>query len=575
MLTPVQADQALRRLRIACLGRDAGERVAVDAWLRDLTAPELLRIDGRARFFSYARENPLEDAGHWNPALVRADVLAACAASMHPDGQLRERAVRRLAGTDDPLADRFLAMRAVDHVPLIRAAAMAALIDRAAAPGDASVPRAARVLGVLLRVQTRHQGAEALARYAAASGAPGSLGPIGELVWVDDAVVRRFAYGAVLAGDAGRRPSSSDLAGLVDAETDQWSRRLLAEHWARLDPTAARDVLLHGRYVEGRLIALSLIPEECFGREDLERRMLDRSPRVRAAAQWRYRRAGHDAAAFYLSRWEIGDGETIDRDRILDGLRETGQRLSEQEARAALASPHARDRIAAVRLWPTDPPPEALLLDLLSDPSPAVVRLATQQLSHLPTVRYDDLAAAAGDDQVGPRRAAWQVRRRLGGWSRVRGDLEAMLDADPTLAEPAEADLRIWLVSAAASTYARLLPSEKEAIAGLLNEVELEAHLIEQIAFHAGIARSRSGRDRATASVWIRRMPGLLPVGLYEIDLPSADGGCERVRTRRPRSVLTAFVGTDLARRLVGEADERIADRQPWAGSDDVSTSVV
>jgi hypothetical protein len=382
---------------------------------------------------------------------------------MHADGFLRERAVRALAVAEGETVARFLVVRSVDHVQQVRDPALAALLTR---KDPAEVEQ---VLELLLRVRTRTHGALALTSYVEKLDASRGREYPRDLLTADTALVRRFGLEAATTRGMF---DSSELEERLATETDQWSRRLLAEHWMSLDPTRAKAKLLHSKYVEGRLIALQSNADDQFDRSDLERRMLDRSSRVRAAARWRYRRAGHDPAAYYRARWKAGD-EAI----TLAGLWETGQVLTETEALEALSSEDPRTRLAALYLSPKESRSKSLLLSLLSDPSRAVVKHAAQLLAAYPSTRYDDVAGAAASESPSQRRAAWLVR----------GDLEAMHDPEAELAGEAERDLMTWLERRAAITYKLPLPSQREAIQSLLGGVELSLDAVARIAFHAGV----------------------------------------------------------------------------------------
>lgn len=459
MITPYEADAALQKLRDACIGGDVQARGELLAWLTQLPPVDLVRLAERARGSLYV-VRPLGASADWDPLLGSRQVLAACVASMHADGYLRERAVRVLCASEGDLVARCLALRAVDHVEPVRRVALAGLMSR-------PVPSA---LAVLLQVQERAHGAAALTSYGECFEPAGLLDD-------QDFVVRRFAYEKVMSG-----LSSSEVVARLAIETDQWSRRRLVERWMSIDPAAAKEALLRSRYVEGRLIVLFDGTDELFDRSELEERMLDRSRRVRAAACWRYRRAGYEPAPYYRARWETDGNEAA-----LAGLRETGQRFTEAEARTALASDDPRRRLAALHLWPTDLPPTQLLLDLLTDLSGAVVKRVARLLATTPGIRYDDVASAALSDQPNQRRAAWRVRHELGCWNRVRADLESLQDSDDKLVHAARQDLTIWLGFHAATTYQTLLPSEREAIRADLNHLALSPDIVEQIRFHAGI----------------------------------------------------------------------------------------
>ncbi|MET7278475.1 hypothetical protein ABZS29_09610 [Kribbella sp. NPDC005582] len=456
MIAPSEADAVLWRIRHACLGDDAEPRAELLAWLVGLPAAGVLQVAERARGTRYVL-GPLGEAADWDRLLGSRDLLAACVASMHADGYLRERAVRVLSDCAGDLVARCLALRAVDHVEQVRRVALAELVNR-------PVPSA---LGVLLRVRERTHGAAALATY-------GGYFDLTKLLDEQDFAVRRFAYDGLMAG-----LGSGEVEARLAVENDQWSRRRLVEHWMSIDPVAAKEALLSSRYVEGRLFVLYDGTDELFQRSELEERLLDRSPRVRAAARWRYRRAGYDSAPYYRFHWESNGVASA-----LMGLRETGQRFTEVEARTALASDEPRVRLAALHLWPDERPPKQVLLELLADPSGAVVKPAARLLARTPGIRYDDVAPAAASAEIFMRRAAWRVRCELGGWNRLRADLEALRDPDEELAQAASQDLGSWLEFHAASTFVPLLPSERDAIRSRLDQPRLRPEVAELIRFH-------------------------------------------------------------------------------------------
>lgn len=486
VLAMQELDAILSRLGAACLQGSAPELVEGEARLASLTVPDLIRLDERARFMTWSRANVLGPAEHWENLLDRAPTaVVAVVASMHRDGFLRERAVVALASQPGSLASLALALRAVDHVSEVRDRAATALSLRLDVD---SIPL---VFGVLVRLAGRSHGRAALDRYLAAVG--GYDDRLLELLTTaDDFLVRRLAYREGLGRGL---LTGNDLPRMVATERDQWSRRMLAESWAKADPDSAMPVLLHGCYVEGRLIALYELPQDVFRGEDLEQLMVDRSARVREAARWRYRRSGSDPQAFYRARWEGAGLDDPKAHRVLQGLRETGMRLTGEEARAAVTDESAPTRLEALLLWPDPGPGRDLLLRLILDDARPVQKEAAKQLAAIGSTRYDDVASAAVAPSVSQRRAAWLVRRALGPWDRVRGDLEAMADTSEELAGAARADLLKWLAYRAATVYEVPFPSEKAAIKGLLETADLSPDFKTQLAFHARIARDSPGPE--------------------------------------------------------------------------------
>lgn len=496
-----ELDAMLSRLAGSSLQGSETEMVAGETRLASLTVPDLIRLDERARFTTWSPANVLGPAEPRERLLGRTQsVVVAVVASMHRDGFLRERAVGALASQPGALASRAVAMRAVDHVPEVRERAADALSIRL---DIESIPV---VFGVLVRLAGRSHGRAALDRYLSAVGGYDDR-LLGLLTTADDFLVRRLAYREGLGRGL---LTGGDLPWLVATERDQWSRRMLAESWAKADPGNAMPALLHGRYVEGRLVALYELPQDIFRSEDLEQLMVDSSARVREAARWRYRRSGSDPQTFYRARWEAAGLDDPKAHRVLQGLRETGMRLSEEEARAALTDQSAPTRLEALLLWPNSGPGRDLLLRLILDDARPVQKEAAKQLAALGSTRYDDVAFAAVAPSVSQRRAAWLVRRAIGPWDRVRGDLEAMTDSSEALAGSARADLLKWLSYRAATVYQVPFPSEKEAIKGLLETADLSPDVKTQVAFHARIPRDppELGPEPEPRRPWWKRKRG-------------------------------------------------------------------
>jgi hypothetical protein len=114
---------------------DAGERV-IEAELRAAGPREWIALDTAMRARQFEWEGPLR--GSWQqalgavllPGVRRPTLIASGVASMGPDGHARERAVRRLASEQDPLAGPFLALRTIDWVDQVARAATEILADR-------------------------------------------------------------------------------------------------------------------------------------------------------------------------------------------------------------------------------------------------------------------------------------------------------------------------------------------------------------------------------------------------------------------------------------------------------------
>jgi len=93
-----------------------------------LDARRLLALDTGARTSRQEDPAPLGAPERWAALdLDEPTGLRAAVASLHPDGYLRERAVRHLGRAPAALAARFLALRLLDHVPQVRESAWVAV----------------------------------------------------------------------------------------------------------------------------------------------------------------------------------------------------------------------------------------------------------------------------------------------------------------------------------------------------------------------------------------------------------------------------------------------------------------
>jgi hypothetical protein len=476
VLTPTEIDLELTRLQAAAWQGGHDEVSARIAWLTALTPRLLVRVDERARFRSWVQARPLAAADAWHAVDLRArSGLPAMVAALHPSGYLREAAVKALSDVRVPATTQLLALRATDHVEKVRRSAHATLLTRVSeADVIAAVP-------VLLATRARKHGASPYTAYLTAA----KVTERAELLTSSsDRRTRRLGYDQLLTRS---RLSSAELIDHLEIETDQLIKRTLAEALTGRDRGAAKTYLLHGRYVEGRLIALQYLDDADFDADDLRSRMLDRSPRVRDAARWRYRRAGQNPVDFYRDAQARTDVAEPWLDVVLSGLRECGEIIGDEEALGLLDSSDARTRLAALRLWRR--PTKAALLRSIVDPSTRVSSAAARMLGRNGTTSYGDVAGAANSGVAAHRRGAWLVRRELGAWDRVRADLETMSDPDPTLADTARDDLLRWLQHRAATTYAKPMPSQREAIREHLETAGLGVHEAGLIAFHAGLQR--------------------------------------------------------------------------------------
>jgi hypothetical protein len=425
MLNP---PQIRRRLGVRAAAAFRGDRAVLDetaAWLTSVTARELLRID------YYARQL----RGRWPTRQRAMNVLEspppglAALASMHPDGHVRERAVRSLAASFEPLGDRALAVRVTDHVGVVRELATREVLRRT------RLAHADRIVPLLHRIEHRGRGADVLPLYLHALATEhGEAGVWARLRGSADHDLRRFAF---------RHSFDAGLLGPQDAvvsfakERDQVVRRQLIRVIAdSASPDVIARVLLRGRSAESRVLGLVKLTAEELDPADVERLLVDSSVLVRLWARRRWQEMGHDPAAIYaavarstatpavLARAYAGLVETrtpIARGEVLDLVHST--ELPLRKVGLSLL----RDAAAA-----EDVP---LLLSFVAGDHSRLARLASDVLTHNPTLwSIPDLAPLKTAETPELRRRAWRIHRHLSGWEAVIADLEILRDPDPHVA---------------------------------------------------------------------------------------------------------------------------------------------
>lgn len=156
MPTTAEAYDALDHLVGAALRGKAAARTAGIEWLSRRDSSEWLRLDSMARGYHWSPV--LRTPKTWSNAdLAEPSGLAAAVAAMHPDGRLRERATRALAGGSGAVSTAALALRCLDHVAQVRGIAIPALLERTS-PADSE-----KGLAILVAAGGRPIGRSALA----------------------------------------------------------------------------------------------------------------------------------------------------------------------------------------------------------------------------------------------------------------------------------------------------------------------------------------------------------------------------------------------------------------------------
>jgi HEAT repeat protein len=401
----------------------------------------------------------------WEAALSvpRATTLLVALGSTHSSGYVREAAVRVLASRHEPIAGTALALRAVDHVPEVRAAARSVLVLRRDAAS------AAGVVPILCATRERASASGAIEAYL--GGLPPDV--VRSLVRSSDPATRLLALER-----APLRPD--ELLRFAGGDSDTRCRTAAARRILRDDPRAGARALLEVRPARVRALALELA-DQALLRERLDQLLLDRSTVLRRAAQRRAQALGVDLAVFYRERLParaaiLGLGKTgaADDVEILRSLVERGQTAGIRRAAVRGLGGLAPDRTLL-----------AVLPPLLDADSPGVVREAARQLRRLRFVPDgSELERLLRSSQVWTRRAALALAVAGRRWPAPLASLALYADADERLRETARSALAAWL-SRRAPTAGSPTGAEGARLEALLEQVPVEPEVARHLRFHA------------------------------------------------------------------------------------------
>ncbi|MBL7496557.1 hypothetical protein I6A84_21520 [Frankia sp. CNm7] len=481
-MTLSEARDLAERLAAAVTGPDPARGHAVAAELERLDGRGWLLLDAAARRSSYRYGAAIAGVNGWS-VIVEAERggFGAVVASLHADGRLRERAALALATVGGDVATSALAVRLLDHVERVRAAAWAALRPRLDA-GTAAV-----VLDVLLAGRDRQPAGQALTevRDALLASVP-AVDLVRALTSGGQRQVRRWAF------ELGRGRGALTLDDLLDTargDPDQWLRATCARWLAETADGPRLAALLTASSVEARLEALTAVPDGDLDDDTLGGLLTDRSPRVRETARWRAKRRGIELAAFYRRRLADPGLTTRRRAAALDELAAVGDHPDLSTFAAHLSHDNARVRAAAVNglfARAGAEPAVPLIVPLLHDPSARVSATAARTLAkhRAPPSVAEPLWVSS---KLASRRAAWLLAREAGGWHRAEADLRAAADPDPRLARLGRAGLRAWLTTGATNAWQPLPSDQRARIADRLPAAGLDDASRRLLAFSAGI----------------------------------------------------------------------------------------
>lgn len=304
--------------------------------------------------------------------------FVAAVASLHTDGRLRERATRVLARHDGRVVTSALAVRLLDHVPQVRAAARRALFPRL------DTATAGRVLELLLAGHTRRHAPGAITFVQEAlldTMTPAVLTSSLQLSANRD--VRRWALTLGHDRDA---LTTEQLVAAARSDPDRWVRATCSGWLAAIAAPQQLHEMLTSPTVEARLAALTQISDDDLDDGALAPLLAEKAPRVREHARWRARRRGLDTAAWYRRQLNLVSNSRAVVGACIDRLARPGVPDDLPVISAYLSDRSPRVRAAAVTgVGMLADRGEALTLlePLLLDNRPRVASTAARILGHL------------------------------------------------------------------------------------------------------------------------------------------------------------------------------------------------
>ena len=473
MQSAAEIRDPLRAAAAAAFAGDTTVLAEARNWLETLSGRELLQVDGFARQFRYDGAT-LGKSTDWTRDVLESTDIGAAIGSMHHDGHVRERAVRRLASTSSTLSDRMVALRVGDRVEPVRTLATATLMDRT------SLVQAVRTMPIFHRFEQRDRGAEAADAYLERLSDRHGAGRTWQaLRGSTDRGLRRSAFQHSIAASL---IDVEDAISLLPEEMDQVVRRALAQVLAdRGEPASIREVLLRGRSAEGRVQGLVRLRPPDLTNDDVLPLLADSSVLVRLWARKRWHELGGDPVQG--CRHLIESAATpSQRAHAYIGLSEAGARIDRSEILGLVRQPEPALQKAGLRLLGPVAAPEDIpeTLRLVRSTSSRVARLAVDALAaNLGLWSLADAAGLKEDPEPEIRRRAWLLHRSRGGWDRLIGDLEILGDSDEELARlgsPPKAPM-----------YVAPTEEQRVRIGQLLSDVPLKRDLKMEIAFAAGL----------------------------------------------------------------------------------------
>jgi HEAT repeat protein len=429
--------------------RDAENRRLAVSKIEDAVGK--LDSQGLVRLDETVRERSGCDSPWWDITPAAATTIARQSQrstpvlgllSLHPNGHVREQAVRELAmnSTGDELP--FLALRANDWVSQVREAACGALHARVRID---YAEHLLRYLPLLVRLEhgVRYSQPDLVGKVAALLLEEGARPAFLSALKTLGVRERRACW-----TNAWRRPELFvDVADIALEDNDPAIRRSAARVLAASDEGTLVRYL--DRLQSDVTSAVRATAAEAMGRRlgakmatALERLALDTNATVRETARYYLKRV-HPVDFVPLYFQHLGDAHPDIRRGAILGIAEVGGRDDARSLARFLASPSSRERRASLRaVARLDREGFAeSIVRALSDPSPKVSAAARDALAGQPPLAREPLLAERFRDGTAPVHVRINALRLLGGGGKWRG-LSYLIEA----ASADEATIREWAV---------------------------------------------------------------------------------------------------------------------------------
>ncbi len=370
--------------------------------------------------------------------------------SSHPNGFLREKAVRRLRLVSNGSELPYLLLRLNDWVPEVREAARAAVLERVKADYFNHFVRNLALV-VRLRQARRADHHDVLERISQLLSSPAARVAMLAEMNGGSREVRRESFRILVAGKVAELPQI--LLATLEVEDPVirlWSARAMAtalsrEQLVTVLPKLSADPSAPVRR-EALQIWVTSFPEQAGGK--LTAALLDHNPSVRSLARFHLRKQEDlDIVRFYRDALETPRTDLLVAS--IRGLAETGARADAESLLPYLSHPIAKVRKIAIKCLIMLGNAQYLdsLLDRVLDTSPGVSTQARQVAQPYAAIlgapRLWDLFK--GTTSAHARKNLLHLLTALPKWDSVVYLLRAVSEGDEVTAEQARDHLLRWV----------------------------------------------------------------------------------------------------------------------------------